>query len=416
VNFFSFKRRPYVPGAAPGTLVINRESPKPSIAMMDYNAFRIEERKAEAPRDVIPYLTDGIESITWIDVHGLGDELVVRELGEIFSLHPLTLEDVVHVGQRPKTEEFDQHRFIVLRMVEVLDSGHLQTEQLAMFLGATFVVTFQEFPGDPFDPIRERLRKGRGLLRRMGPDYLMYSLLDATIDHYFPVMERFGELLEELEDEVATNPRPATLRKIHRVKSELLMIRRAIWPVRDVVNALMRDESELIKPDTRTHLRDCYDHAVQVMDMVETFRELSSGLLDIYMSSVANKTNDVMKVLTVVTTIFAPLTFIAGIYGMNFEPGAGPLSMPELKHPYGYVATIAVMILIALAMLRYFASLGWLGRTTAEEADDAEAAAGVRLPPLPLPQRMTPAHGVRVVPPPEPTPLPPPPEGAPGTQ
>lgn len=366
---------------------------------MDYNAFQIEDRKVEAPRDVIPYITDGIESITWIDVHGLGDELMVRELGEIFSLHPLTLEDVVHVGQRPKTEEFDSHRFLILRMVEVTDQGHLQTEQLALFLGHTFVVTFQEFPGDCFDPIRERLRRGRGLLRRMGADYLMYSLIDATIDHYFPVMERFGELLEDLEEEVTVNPRPSTLRKVHRVKAELLMIRRAIWPVRDVINALMRDESDLIKPDTRTHLRDCYDHAVQVMDMVETFRELASGLLDIYMSSVANKTNDVMKVLTIVTTIFAPLTFIAGIYGMNFEAGAGPLSMPELRMRYGYVATLGVMMMIALAMLRYFKSLGWLDRA-AQDEEGEDLAEGMRLPPLPMPDRLTPPNGIRVAPPP----------------
>lgn len=349
------------PGSAPGTLVINTESPKPEIKVVDYNAFQIEEKGCENPRDVIPYLTDGVESITWIDVHGLGDELVVRELGEIFSLHPLTLEDVVHVGQRAKTEEFEGHRFVIARMVELTDDDTVRTEQLSIFLGQSFLVTFQEFPGDCFDPIRERLRRGRGLLRKSGPDFLMYSLLDATIDHYFPVMERYGEILEELEDEVALRPRPELLAKIHKTKLELLTIRRAIWPLRDVVNTLLRDESDLIKPETRTHLRDCYDHAVQVMDMIETFRELASGLLDIYMSSVANRTNDVMKVLTVVTTVFTPLTFIAGVYGMNFDPEVGRLSMPELKWRYGYVTCLMFMACMGLAMLSYFWRKGWIG-------------------------------------------------------
>lgn len=349
------------PGSAPGTLVINEDSPHPKIRVMDYNAFQLEEKELGSPRDVIPYLTDGVESITWIDVHGLGDELVVRELGEIFSLHPLTLEDVVHVGQRAKTEEFEGHRFIIVRMVELTEGDTVRTEQLSVFVGQSFLVTFQEFPGDSFDPIRDRLRRGRGLIRKSGPDFLMYSLLDAAIDHYFPVMERYGEILEELEDEVALRPTPALLARIHKTKLELLTIRRAIWPVRDVVNALLRDESDLIKPETRTHLRDCYDHAVQVMDMIETFRELASGLLDIYMSSVANRTNDVMKVLTVVTTVFTPLTFIAGVYGMNFEAGAGPLSMPELRWRFGYVACLAFMGLLGGSMFVTFWRRGWIG-------------------------------------------------------
>lgn len=352
------------PGSAPGTLVINQESPKPQIRVVDYNAFQVEEKDCENPRDVIPYLTDGVESITWIDVHGLGDELVVRELGEIFSLHPLTLEDVVHVGQRAKTEEFEGHRFVIARMVELTDDDTVRTEQLSIFLGQSFLVTFQEFPGDCFDPIRERLRRGRGLIRKSGPDFLMYSLIDATIDHYFPVMERYGEILEELEDEVALRPRAELLARIHKTKLELLTIRRAIWPLRDVVNTLLRDESDLIKPETRTHLRDCYDHAVQVMDMIETFRELASGLLDIYMSSVANRTNDVMKVLTVVTTVFTPLTFIAGVYGMNFDPEVGRLSMPELKWRYGYVTCLAFMGCMGFTMLSYFWRKGWLGWDT----------------------------------------------------
>jgi magnesium transporter len=349
------------PGSAPGTLVINRESPKPDVKAIDYCPAQIQEKTLETPRDVIPYLTDGVASVTWIDVHGLGDEIVVRELGEIFSLHPLTLEDVVHVGQRPKTEEFEGYRFIVARMVELDKDDRVTTEQLSMFLGKTFVLTFQEFPGDCFEPVRERLRAGRGMLRKSGPDFLMYALLDAVIDHYFPVMERFGEMLEELEDEVALRPRPDLLVRIHKTKLELLTIRRAIWPLRDVVNALLRDDSELIASETRVHLRDCYDHTVQVMDMIETYRELASGLLDIYMSSIANRTNEVMKVLTVVTTVFTPLTFIAGVYGMNFDPASSPANMPELRWRYGYVTVLFVMAAIGTSMLVYFYRRGWLG-------------------------------------------------------
>ncbi len=349
------------PGSAPGTLVINRESPKPEVKAIDYCASQIAEKTLESPRDVIPYLTDGVASVTWIDVHGLGDELVVRELGEIFSLHPLTLEDVVHVGQRPKTEEFEGYRFIVARMIEIDKNDLVTTEQLSIFLGKSFVVTFQEFPGDCFDPVRERLRAGRGMLRKSGPDFLMYALLDAVIDHYFPVMERFGEMLEELEDEVALRPRPDLLVRIHKTKLQLLTIRRAIWPLRDVVNALMRDESDLISSETHVHLRDCYDHTVQVMDMIETYRELASGLLDIYMSSIANRTNEVMRVLTVVTTVFTPLTFIAGVYGMNFDPASSPFNMPELHWKYGYVTVLALMGAIGVTMLVYFYRRGWLG-------------------------------------------------------
>jgi magnesium transporter len=366
MGLFSILRKT-PPGSPPGTLVINRESPRPEIRVMDYNAERFDERILASPPDVIPYLTDGVASITWIDVHGLGDELVLRELGSIFDIHPLVLEDVVHVGQRAKMEDFESHKFIVGRMVEVGSRGEVETEQLSLILGRTFVLTFQEFPGDCFDPIRERLRKSKGLIRRRGADFLAYSLIDATIDHYFPVLETFGERLEELETEVVCDPRPWTINRIHRVKTDMLTLRRAIWPMRDVVNSLIRDESDLIGTEARVHLRDCGDHTFQVIDTLETYRELASGLLDTYMSSMANRTNDVMKVLTIVSTIFIPLTFIAGVYGMNFEPSAGPLSMPELKWKYGYLACLLVMGSIAATMLTVFWRVGWLSRRSDED-------------------------------------------------
>jgi magnesium transporter len=356
-------------GLAPGTLLINARSPKPELKVMDYNAEHCMEQVLERPSDVIQYLQDGVVSNTWIDIHGLGDEANLRELGIIFDIHPLALEDVVHVGQRPKVETYERNRFVIARMAEYTRARGLQTEQLSLLLGPNFLLSFQEMPGDTFDPIRERLRKGGGLLRKLGPDYLMYALLDATIDHYFPVMEKFGERLEELEDEVVRDPRPATLRKIHQIKAELLVLRRAIWPQRDTVNALLRDDSDLLLAETRVGLRDCYDHTVQLMDMVETYRELSSGLLDIYMSSIANRTNEVMKVLTIVSTIFIPLTFIAGVYGMNFEPTSSPYNMPELKWRFGYPAVMMLMGGIALCMLWLFWRMGWLSRNDVTRQD-----------------------------------------------
>lgn len=370
-----FRRRRPTPGAAPGALVINRQSPRPIIRIIDYNATHLVERVLESPQEVIEYLTDGVESITWIDVQGLGNAEILKELALIFDIHPLALEDVVHVSQRPKLEPYPTHQFIISRMVEINDKNSIETEQMSIFLGSQFVLTFQEFPGDCFDPLRERLRRGGGILRRSGADYLVYSLLDAVIDHYFPVIERIGEYIEELEDSVVTDPRPITLRRIHRVKSNLMQLRRAVWPQRDVLNSLIRDESTLFHADTRVHLRDCYDHTVQVMDVVESYRDIASGLLDIYMSSVANRTNDVMKVLTMVSTVFIPLTFIAGVYGMNFETSAGPLSMPELKWPFGYVGVWALFALIAAAMLILFMRLGWI-RLFEDEGDPDDDPAG----------------------------------------
>ena len=255
----------------------------------------------------------------------------------MFGLHPLALEDTVNLHQRPKVETYDGYLFIVLRMPVALPStdgvsaSRLETEQVTMALGRDFVVTFQERSGDCFGPVRHRLRNPGGQIRQRGPDYLAYALIDAAIDAFFPILEAYGEQVEELEDDVVSQPGNRQIARIHELKRNLLTARRALWPLRDMVNALLREDSPLIDKQTLIYLRDCHDHASQLIDMIETYREICSGLVDIHLSSVSNRMNEVMKVLTIIATIFIPLTFIAGVYGMNFDPHAGPLSMPELE-------------------------------------------------------------------------------------
>jgi magnesium transporter len=244
---------------------------------------------------------------------------------------------------------------------------------VSLFLGKDFVLTFQEDPGDCLDPIRERLRTGAGHLRREGADYLMYAILDAIIDGYFPFLESFGETVEDLEDAVVERPTRATLARVHEVRRDLLNVRRCIWPLRDVVNGLVRDETPLIGKNTRLYLRDCAQHTVYILDVIETYRELTASLMDVYVSSVSNRLNEVMKVLTVIATIFMPLTFLAGVYGMNFNTSASPYNMPELNWRWGYVACWAVMFLIALLMLVLFRRKGWLGGGTPDESPDAKS-------------------------------------------
>ena len=326
---------------------------------MDFCPERIEEKDLSSPEEVVAYLTDGTPSITWVDVQGLGDRGVLEALGRIFHLHPLALADVVNVSQRPKVEPYDRHLFVITRMSLLGEDGSLATEQVSIFLGKDFVLTFQETRGDCLDPVRERIRRGAGSIRKAGADYLAYAILDAIIDYYFPIVEDLGERIEGLEDEVVRHPRHETLGKIYALKRELLQVRRAIWPQRDSLSALARDESGLVSKETQVYLRDCYDHAVQLIDVIESLRELAASLLEVYLSSVANRTNEVMRILTVVSSIFIPLTFLVGVYGMNFNTDH-PLNMPELDWPYGYVACWAFMIAVAAGLLVYFGRRGWL--------------------------------------------------------
>jgi magnesium transporter len=293
-------------------------------------------------------------------VQGLGDEEVLMSLGEVFQLHPLMLEDVVNVPQRPKVEDYGDQLLIIARMVMIKPGDGFISEQVSLILGKHYLTTVQEEPErDCFGPVRHRIKNGKGIIRKQGPDYLAYALLDAVIDGFFPVLEAYGERIEALENEVVTAPSRQTLEKIHLIRRELLDLRRAIWPQRDAITALMRDGSPLISQEVSVYLRDCYDHTIQVLDMVETYRELASSLMDVYLSSISNKMNEVMKVLTVISTVFIPLTFVAGIYGMNFNTEKSPLNMPELNWYWGYVVCWAVMLTIAAGLIYYFWRKGW---------------------------------------------------------
>ena len=347
-----FRKRHPPAGSRPGTLVIHAQAQRPVIRVMKFKPDHLEEHDIAGVAELKGLLEEN--TVCWIDVRGLGDEKVLREFAHLFSIHPLALEDVVNVPQRPKIERFEKHTLCITRMVLLRDEG-IEPEQVSLFVGSNYVLTFQERSGDVFDPIRNRIRQGGPLLRSSGPSYLAYALLDAVIDGYYPILETFGEKLETLEDEIVANPHPSVLLEIHQAKRDLLAMRRAIWPQREAVNALIRDENPLITDAVRVYLRDCYDHCVQIMDGVETYRELAGGLMDVYLSSLGNRQNEVMKVLTIMASIFIPLTFMAGIYGMNFE------NMPELRSAWGYPLLLATMVVVAVGMTLYFRRKGWLG-------------------------------------------------------
>lgn len=346
-----FRKRHTPVGAGPGTLMVHAQAKAPNIRVMRYSSEKLEERDITLVGDLKGLLS--ADAVCWIDVQGLGDEGVLRELAALFTIHPLALEDIVNVPQRPKVERYEEHTLWITRMALVQD-GTLDPEQISVFIGANYVLTFQERRGDVFDPIRDRLRQGRPMIRGSGPSYLAYALLDAVIDGYYPVLESFGEALEALEDQIIGNPQPIVLQQIHRAKADLLTLRRAMWPQREAIHAMIRDEDPLISDTVRVYLRDCYDHSVQIMDAIETYRELAGGLMDVYLSSVGNRQNEVMKVLTIMASIFIPLTLMAGIYGMNFD------NMPELRHPWGYPALLIGMVVVAGGLLLFFWKNGWL--------------------------------------------------------
>ncbi len=346
------RRRPAV-GAQPGTLVIHDEAAPPTINVMKYRTGHLEEHAGVAADSVAGLLEDG--AICWVDVHGLGDEGVLRSLARVFSIHPLALEDVVNVHQRPKVEPYEHNTFCVTRMILTDTSGQLHEEQVSVFVGTNYVVTFQERTGDVFDAVRTRIRQGGPIMRSMGPGYLAYALVDAVIDGYFPVVEHYADRLEVLEDEVIADPHAELVERIHDIKRELLALRRVIWPQREALGALIRSEAPQFGEAVRIYLRDSQDHCAQLLDVVETYRELAAGLMDAYLSTVGIRQNEVMKVLTVMASIFIPLTFLAGIYGMNFD------HMPELHARWAYPLLLAVMAVVAGAMLLYFRRRGWLG-------------------------------------------------------
>lgn len=341
------------PGSLPGTLAIPSDAHFPKIVLIDYNSQRANRVGIKDPETCAEYLDT--EAVSWVDVQGLGSEDILNRLGKVFTLHPLVLEDVVNVPQRPKLEDYHRHLLIITRMVTPTDNERgFVSEQVSFILGPHYLLTVQEeYDVDTFHKVRDRIRFDRGQIRKRGADYLAYTLLDTIIDGFFPVLEDYGERLEALEDEVVMNPNRQTLEAIYDLKRELLALRRAIWPQRDALNLLIRDGDQLISDDVRIYLRDCYDHAAQVMDMVESYRELASGLMDVYLSSVGHRMNEVMKLLTVVSGIFIPLTFLTGLYGMNFQ------YMPELGWRWSYPILLFLMGAIASGLVLFFWKRGW---------------------------------------------------------
>jgi magnesium transporter len=346
------------PGVPPGTLVAGASAEMPTIDVTTFDRIHGETQKVATLDEALARL--GQSAVTWINIDGLGDPTLVARLGERLGLHPLALEDVLNVPQRPKVERYDKHVFVVMRTVRLErppgedHPGSIKDEQISMFFGADWVVTVQErADGDCFGPLRDSIRQGRGRVREMGADYLAYLLLDAVVDAYFPVLDELGDRIHAMEAEALTSGSDDTLVRLQWLRHDLVFVRRAVWPMREEVAALLRDETSLVSPETRLFLRDVYDHAVQAMELVETLREMSVSVMEVYLSAQNQRLNSVMKVLTVISTIFIPLTFIASIYGMNFK------FMPELESPWGYPTVLGVMFVTALGMVFYFRHRGW---------------------------------------------------------
>jgi len=341
-------------GLAPGSLVhVGEHRDEPSrLSLIHYDEQQLEEVETVAVADVLN--RKGAPGTTWINLDGIHDIPVFEALGLGFGLHPLALEDILNTDHRPKCEEFDESLLLILKMLH-FDAEHerVQAEQVSLVLGAGYVLTFQERSGDVFDAVRERLRRHKGRIRSRAADYLAYALVDSIVDSYYHILERLGEAIADLEEELAGTPDREMLNRIHQLKGEVMLVRRAVWPLRDLVSVLQRDESHLVSDDTRLYLRDLYDHTIQVLDTVEIYRETLAGLLDLYLSSLSQRTNDVMQVLTIMATLFIPLTFIVGVYGMNFD------HMPELHWRYGYFGVWGVMVGCVVGMGVYFKRKDW---------------------------------------------------------
>lgn len=343
-------------GLPPGTLVHigKRKSEQVGISVIEYNETHFQEKGLNTIDEYQPNADKS--TVAWINIDGLHRMEIIEKTGALFHLHSLTLEDIVNTGQSPKIEDYDDYLFIVLKMLYYHESkNEIEVEQVSLCLGPNFVLSFQEEKGrDVFNPVRERIRNGKGRIKKMGADYLAYSLIDSVVDSYFLILEKLGERIEFLEESVVSEPSQTVLHDIHALKREMIFLRRSVWPLREVVSNLERGESPLIKESMHVYYRDVYDHTIRIIETIESFRDLLSGILDIYLSSISNRTNAVMKVLTIIATIFMPLTFLAGIYGMNFE------YMPELKQHWGYPALLLFMAFIGISMLIYFKRKNWL--------------------------------------------------------
>ena len=347
-----------VPGLAPGSIALPPGSPAPKIHVFSYDEHDLEEFAVESV-EALPSLK-GRNKVLWVNVNGLGDPEVIERLGEVFGLHPLALEDVTNLTQRPKVEVYGDHLYIVLRLQRwVAERREVASEQLSMCLGEGFVISFQEHAGDPFDPVRERIRRGRPVIRRGGADFLAYALMDAVVDHFFPLMESFGDMLDELEERVMEQPSQKTLMEVRRARRMLVSVRRSVWPMRDAMASIQSDTVPFFHDRTRPYLRDLFDHSLRILDLAESYRDQVGGLMDGYLSSVSFRMNEIMGLLTLVGTIFLPLGFLTGLYGMNFDPAASPYNMPELGTRYGYPVLLGVMFAIAGVLLYLFWRRGW---------------------------------------------------------
>jgi len=343
---FIFMRRPMANSTG-------RRAEKPKITIINYDEARFQEKEVKKAEECFPFKDK--PTVTWVNIDGIHNSEIIGKIGAHFNLHSLVLEDIVNIGQRPKMEDFEGYIFIVSKMLcydeEVRET---KIEQVSLILGSNVVISFQEKEGDVFNPVRERIRNAKGRIRKMGADYLIYGLIDAIVDNYFLILEKIGESVEFAEEELINNPSPQTLQTIHNLKREAIFLRKSVWPLREVISGLQRTESPLIHKSTGVFLRDVYDHTIQVIDTVETLRDMVSGMLDIYLSSISNKMNEIMKVLTIIATIFIPLTFIVGVYGMNFK------YMPELGWRFGYVLIWGIIAAIGILMVLYFKRKKWL--------------------------------------------------------
>jgi magnesium transporter len=342
-------------GMSPGTLVHigERKIEKAAITLMRYDPDRLEEKVLQRIEE--SFFCKDAPPVSWINIDGLHDVAAIEKIGLHFGIHPLTLEDIVNTGQRPKVDDFADYVYVVFKMLTFDEtSNHITSEQVSLILGPHFLISFQETEGDVFNFVRERLRKGSLNMRKSGPDYLAYALMDAVVDHYFFILEKMGERIEQLEDRIYSQPAPEILQAIHDLKREIIYLRKQVWPMREVLNAWQKTESALVQQTTQVFIRDVYDHTIQVIDTIESFRDIIAGLTDLYLSTLSNRMNEVMKVLTIIATIFIPLSFIAGIYGMNFK------FMPELEWKWSYPVLWAVLLVIFGGMLFYFKRRKWL--------------------------------------------------------
>lgn len=345
----------------PGTIVFvgEKKVEKTQIRIIDYDETNIEEKKVTSVEECFQFKVR--PTITWINIDGLHEVDPIEKIGKHFDIHPLILEDIANTGQRPKLDTSEKSLFLALKMLTInKDSNKIQSEQFSFVVGKNFVISFQERIGDVFEPVRERIRKTIPRTRFMNSDYLAYTLIDAIVDGYFSVLETISERIEAIETKLIKDPGQESLESIHELKRELIYMRKAVWPLREVIGGLERMESSFIHDSTQIYLRDLYEHTIQVIDTVETFRDMVSGLLDIYLSSVSNKMNEVMKVLTIIATIFIPLGFLAGVYGMNFDTSVSSLNMPELGFAYGYILFWILALFIGGGLFVFFKRKRWM--------------------------------------------------------